>query len=52
MIYRRYYSEEDKSKDSEFLYFSDLSKSFYKAPLPLVFSSCSPSFAHIYKLNY
>lgn len=36
LIYRRYCSEEDKSKDSESLYFSDLSKSFFTNDLHML----------------
>ncbi len=36
LIYRRYRSEEDKAKDMESLYYSDLSKSFFTDDLQMV----------------
>lgn len=39
MIYIRYQSEEDKAKDSDSLYFSDLSKSFFTNDLQMILNS-------------
>ncbi|MFB1051487.1 AAA domain-containing protein [Paraliobacillus sp. JSM ZJ581] len=39
MIYKRYQSEEDKAKDSDSLYFSDLSNSFFTNDLHMILNS-------------
>lgn len=41
MIYRQYRSEEEKSKDNESLYFSDLCKSFYTNDLQMMIEEIS-----------
>lgn len=45
MIYNRYQSEEDKTRDSDSLYFSDLSNSFFTNDLQMILNSnvlCGP----------